>query len=196
MEGFFEHYKKHVQITISNKCDFIIQMSLEWDNDKLYLSQNRQIERLIDKYNLQDSKQASKKPMKPKLNIMAGPKEDLPDVPYAQLVCALLFISRCTRPDILFSVTLLCRYLTKYTSPHIKAAIRVLSYLNCTMDFKLVHKMTPDVQPLEIFIDSDWGGDKETGRSTAGGIIFLYGNPVTWFGQKQGDVSLSTSEAE
>jgi len=51
MEGFFEHYKKHVQITISNKCDLILQMSLEWDDDKLYLSQNRQIERLIEKYN-------------------------------------------------------------------------------------------------------------------------------------------------
>jgi hypothetical protein len=58
------------------------------------------------------------------------------------------------------------------------------------MDFRLVYKITPDVQPLEIFIHSDWGGDKETARSTAGGIIFLYGNPVTWFCQKQGDVSL------
>ena len=65
-------------------------MSLEWDNDKLYLSQNRQIERLIEKYNLKDSKQTFKTPMEAKLNIMAGPKDDLPDVPYAQLVCALL----------------------------------------------------------------------------------------------------------
>jgi hypothetical protein len=63
------------------------------------------------------------------------------------------------------------------------------------MDFKLVYKITPDEQSLEKFIDSKWGGDKEIGRSTARGIIFLYGIPVTWFCQKQGDVSLSTSEA-
>jgi hypothetical protein len=127
---------------------------------------------------------------------MAGPKDDLPDVPYAQSVYALLFIARCTRPDILFSVTLPCRFLTNYTAEHFKAAIRVLTYLKCPTHFKLVYKITPDVQPVEIFIDSDWGGDKATGRSTAGGINFLYGNPVTWFCQKQGDVSLSTSEAE
>ena len=140
MKGFFEHYKKHVEIKISNKCDFIQQMSLEWDDDRLYLSQNRQIERLIEKYNLNHSKQTFKTPMEAKLNIMAGPKDDLPDVPYAQLVCALLFIARCTRPDILFSVTLLCRYLTNYTAPHLKAAISVLTYLKCTTDFKLVYK--------------------------------------------------------
>ena len=101
MKGFFEHYKKHVEITTSDKCDFILQMSLEWDNDKLYLSQNRQIERLIEKYNLKDSKQTFKTPMEAKLHVMAGPKDDLP---YAQLVCALLFIARCTRPVLFYSV--------------------------------------------------------------------------------------------
>jgi len=75
-------------------------------------------------------------------------------------------------------------------------SIDVLTYLKCTMDFKLVYKITPDVRPLKMFIDINWEGDKETGRSTAGGIIFIYGNPVTWFCQKQGDVSLITSEAE
>ena len=103
-------------------------MSLEWDDDKLYLSQNRQIERLIEKTNLKDSKQTFKTPMEAQPNIMAGLKDDLPDVPYAQLVCALLFIAICTRPDILFSVTLLCRYLTNYTSEQFKAVIRVLTY--------------------------------------------------------------------
>jgi hypothetical protein len=196
MQGFFEHYKKHVDITISHKYEFILQMSLEWDDDKLYLSQTRQIDKLIEKHNLKDSKQTFKTTMEAKLNIMAGPKDDLPDVPYAQLVCALLFIARCTRPDILFSVTLLCRYLANNTAEHFKAAMGVLTYIDCTMDFKLVYKITPDVQHLEILTDSEWEGDKETGRFTAGGVIFLYGNPVTWFCQKQGDVSLSTSEAE
>ena len=92
--GFFEHYKKHVEITISNKCDFILQMSLEWNNDELYLSQNREIERRIEKYNLKDFKQTFNTPMEAKLHLTAGPNDNLPDVPYAQLVCALLFIAR------------------------------------------------------------------------------------------------------
>ena len=45
----------------------------------------------------------------------------------------------------------------KLLSTTLKAALRVLTYLNCTMNFELVYKITPDVQPLETFIDSDWG---------------------------------------
>jgi hypothetical protein len=92
-------------------------MSLKCDDDKLFLSQDRHIERQIEKYNLKDSKQTFKTPMEAKLN-MAGPKDDLLDVPYAQLVRALLFIARCTTPEIIFSVKLLCRYLTNYSAPH------------------------------------------------------------------------------
>jgi hypothetical protein len=75
--------------------------------------------------------------MEAKLNITAGKKDDLPDVPYAKLVCDLLIIARCTRPNVTFSVTLMCRYLTDYNAPHCKAAIRVLTYIKCTMDFRL-----------------------------------------------------------
>jgi hypothetical protein len=145
-------------------------MSLEWDDDKLYLSHNRQSERLIENYNLMDSKQTFKTPMEAELNMMAGPKDDLPDVPYAQLVYALLFVARCTRPDILFLVTFLCRYLTNYTAPHFKAAIRVLTYLKCTMNFKLVYKITPDVQPLKHSLIQTGEVSKKLADSQQGGL--------------------------
>ena len=139
-------------------------MSLEWStcNTELYLSQNRQIQRLIEKYNLIDSKQTVKTPMEARLDLVSGSKDGVPDVPYAQLVCALLFIARCTRPDVMVAITLLCRYLTNYTQPHFKAAMRILTYLKCTMNLKLVYRVTTTVKPLQIYIDSDWGGDKET----------------------------------
>ena len=77
--------------------------------------------------------------MEAKLDLVSGPKVDLHDVPYAQLVCGLLFIARCTRPDVMVAITLLCRYLTNYTQPHFKATMRILTYLKCTMDLKLVY---------------------------------------------------------
>ena len=60
------------------------------------------------------------------------------------------------------------------------------------MDSKMVYKLTANVKPLEIYVGADWGGDKETGRFTAGGIIYLYGNPVAWFCQKQGEEEYKT----
>ena len=65
------------------------------------------------------------------------PKDVSKDIPYASLVCALLYIARCTRPDIMFAVNFLCRSLTKYTEEHYKAALRVLQYLKGTRTMKL-----------------------------------------------------------
>jgi outer membrane protein assembly factor BamD (BamD/ComL family) len=73
-------------------------------------------------------------------SVLAGKPEERPEVPYRELVCAMLFIARYTRPDILYAVTVLCRYLTNYTTAHWKAAIRILVYLKGTTDIKLVYK--------------------------------------------------------
>ena len=39
-------------------------------------------------------------------------------------------------------------------------------------------------------------GCQESRRSTSGGVIFAYGNPVAWYSEKQGCVTGSSSEAE
>ena len=42
MKGFFEHYKKHVEITISNKCDFISKCHLNGKrNHCIYLKTDK-----------------------------------------------------------------------------------------------------------------------------------------------------------
>lgn len=49
---------------------------------------------------------------------------------------------------------------------------------------------------LTAFSDSDWGGDKDTGRSTTGLVIYLGSNPISWKSTKQKSVSRSSYEAE
>ncbi|KAL8148508.1 hypothetical protein AgCh_005759 [Apium graveolens] len=44
--------------------------------------------------------------------------------------------------------------------------------------------------------DSDWGGQRDTGRSTTGYIIYLGLNPISWKSSKQKSVSRSSSQAE
>ena len=88
--------------------------------------------------------------------LRAGDPKNLPDVPYRGLVCALLFIARYTRPDIMFAVCFLCRYLSNYTDAHWKAAKRILIYLKNTTDIKLRYTRFPKAKPLEVYTDSDF----------------------------------------
>ena len=174
----------------------MLQIKLEWTDNSVSLSQNRQIESLKKKFNVCDSKRVFTTPMETKLKLTKGDANNLPDIPYRELVCSLLFIARYTRPDILFAVTLLCRFLTNYTEVHWKAVKRVLCYTASTTDRVLRYTRNVKAPALELYTDSDWGSDQIDGRSTSGVLLLLYGNPVTWSTEKQTNVALSTSEAE
>jgi len=171
-------------------------MSLEWNHNELCMSQNRQIERLIEyTYKLMDCKQTFKTAMeamdRPKLHMVAGSRDDLPDAPHAELVCALLFIARCTRPDnILFSVTLLCIYPTNDTAPHFKAALRI-----CTKESNWI-QANPKRQASgnTLFPTREEKHNMEYPHQEVS-----YFDVVTQhhgLDKKQSDVSLSTFEAE
>jgi len=46
------------------------------------------------------------------------------------------------------------------------------------------------------FVDADWVGDLNHGRSTSGYAFKLYGGAITWMSKKQNAVKQSTIEAE
>jgi hypothetical protein len=72
--------------------------------------------------------------METKLKQKKGDVNNLPNVPYRELVCSLLFVARYTKPETLFAVTLLRTFLTNYTEVHWRAAKRVLCYTASTTD--------------------------------------------------------------
>lgn len=46
------------------------------------------------------------------------------------------------------------------------------------------------------FTDSDWAGDPDDRKSTAGYVFSLGSGPITWSCKKQSGISLSLAEAE
>ena len=166
-EAFIAHFQETIQMTCKREIDFMLQIKLEWTDSSVSLSQNRQIESLKKKFNACDSKRVFTTPMETKLKLAMGDANNLPDVPYRESgVCSLLFIARYTRPDILFVVTLLCRFLTNYTEVHWKAATRVLCYTASTTYRVLFYTPNVKAPALELYTDSDWGSDQIDGRST------------------------------
>eukprot|EP00253_Pinus_taeda_P004157 PITA_04157 len=54
-----------------------------------------------------------------------------------------------------------------------------------------------EASPLLVgFTDSDWAGDPDDRKSTAGYVFTLGSGPITWACKKQGAISLSSAEAE
>ncbi|KAG7003472.1 Retrovirus-related Pol polyprotein from transposon TNT [Fusarium oxysporum f. sp. conglutinans] len=99
-----------------------------------------------------------------------------------------------TRPDIAFGVSLCSRYLANPTKAQEAAVKRIMRYLRGTCDFKL--EFRGDIRPLTGYTDSDWAGDTETRRSTAGYIFNVGSGAISWAAKRQQSVALSTCEAE
>ena len=113
---------------------------------------------------------------------------------YKQIVGSLMLLT-ATRPDIMYFVSLISRYIENPTEMHLLATKRILRYLQGTRDFGLFYKKGEKLK-LFGFTDSDYTGDQDDKRSTLGYVFMLGTGAVSWSSKKQQIVTLSITEAE
>ena len=116
----------------------------------------------------------------------------------ARIVLKILFLARISRPDLLYSVNVLAREVTKWTVACDKRLFRLISYIHWTRfgtQSCFVGDHSKDIR-LAMFADASFAGD----LSTSGGYLCLIGPntfvPISWLCKKQSAVSHSSSEAE
>ncbi|GMF36918.1 unnamed protein product [Phytophthora fragariaefolia] len=123
-----------------------------------------------------------------------------PTIAYFQsLVGSLLWIARCTRPDIMFAVHCATRRSHAPTMADWKLAKRIARYLSGTRKLKLLMgggglRNLP-VQ-AQCYTDVNFAGNKDDRKSVSAAIIQLNGMTIGWLCKKQSSVALSTTEAE
>ena len=125
----------------------------------------------------------------------AGRDEDSKRLPYRELIGSLMYAAVSTRPDILFSVSHLARYMTCYSESHWKAAKQILKYLNKTKNSCLVYRESTQFQVIG-FTDTSWSSDSETRRSVSGYVFKAGGAAISWKSSLQKCVAGSTLEGE
>ncbi|KAL8128940.1 hypothetical protein V2J09_018095 [Rumex salicifolius] len=101
----------------------------------------------------------------------------------------------CTRPDILYSVGFISRFVESPNSTHHLAAKRILIYLKGTISFVLFYSRFDEFK-LFGFSDNDWSGDIDDHKSTTRFVFFMGNTAFTWLSRKQPIVTLSTCEDE
>jgi hypothetical protein len=114
---------------------------------------------------------------------------------YQSKVGSLNYDQTKTRPDISFAVSLISRYSKNPNQHHMDSVDQVFQYLAGTIDTGLFYRKNGSTE-LVGWVDSDWGGDNDTGKSTTGWVFKIAGSPVSWSSQRQKTVSSSSTEAE
>lgn len=189
--------KKIFEITISEANYFVgLEIIRDRQDKSIFVHQSSYIKQIIKRFGFEDANPI-KIPADPNTNLTSEMSNVLDEnvVPYRQAVGSLIFAGIVSRPDIMYAVGVVSRFLTKHSLAHWNAVKRIFKYLKTTPHFGTKYKKG-DTPLLVGFSDSDFASDIITRRSTTGYVIKIGNGVVTWASQRQHSVSLSTTEAE
>ena len=119
-----------------------------------------------------------------------------------RIVLKALYLARVNRSDILWTVNVLAREVTKWNVACDKRLHRLMCYIHFTRDHVLTCFVGdyPEDCRIALYSDASFAGDLRDSKSTSGGYLCLVGPrtfvPLTWLCKKQTAVSTSSSEAE
>ncbi|GJX35612.1 uncharacterized mitochondrial protein-like protein [Tanacetum coccineum] len=113
---------------------------------------------------------------------------------YRRLVGRLLYL-QTTRPDIAYSVNVLCQFIVDPRHSHMDAAHQMLRFLKGRVGQAILVPRDGGCN-LTAYCDSDWLGCPITRRSRMGYLLLFRGAPISWKTKKQNVVSRSSAEAE
>ena len=173
-----------------------IDINLNIDKGFIKLSQETYINKVLNKFNLQDAKIKST-PMDSNIKLEPSKeqanKEDIKL--FQMLIGSLLYIMLGTRVDIAFAVIKLARYASNPNKTHFTALKRVFKYLKGTKDYGITYYKNNN-HFISGYCDADYAGDIVSAKSTTGYLILLAGGIISWKSKLQSIIAQSTTEAE
>jgi hypothetical protein len=105
--------------------------------------------------------------------------EEVDATQYRRLVGSLRYLNH-TRPDLIFSVGYVSRFMQRTTTEHQQAVKRIIRYVVGTLDHDLYYPRCPGEAHLVGYSDSDHAGDIDTSKSTSGMLFFFGKCLVSW----------------
>ena len=100
------------------------------------------------------------------------------------------------RPDIQYATMTASKGAAHPTVLDMMKVKRVARYLVHRQHLRWVYAVKIFTGHIEVYTDSDWGGDQKTRRSTSGGILCFEGCIIRTWAKLQTMVALSSAEAE
>jgi hypothetical protein len=108
---------------------------------------------------------------------------------YKRLVGSLMYLTT-TRPDIMFAVSLISRFLETPKSTHWQAGKRIE-----TTNFGIRYTSSLNFELIR-YTDSDFASSIDDKKNTSGYVLSLGSGAVAWASKKEHIVTLSSNEAE
>ena len=185
------------------EATYVLGIRIYRDRSKrlLGLSQSTYIDKVLKRFNMQDSKKGAL-PMSHGMNLSKAQspsnneeRERMRKIPYASAIGSIMYAMLCTRPDISYAVSVTSRYQSNPGEGHWTAVKNILKYLRRTKDSFLVYGWEDELSVVG-YTNASFQTDKDDSRLQSGYVFRLNGGAVSWKSSKQQTVADSTTEAE
>ena len=213
---FKERFLKRFRAKYVGHLSWFLGVAIDRDSKGVYhLNQTKYINDLIARFVQAKGQHSVTRdiPMIPEVaKKLSGAQSDVDrakvaKLPYLQLVGSLLYLAVMTRPDIMASMSLLCRHMSDPSEECFYAALGVLLYVSRSKE--LTMSFTSNNQHRDVFSgdamscieqnnnlhaysDSSWGN----AFPLHGYIVFMNGGPVAYSSRTLKIVADSSAEAE
>lgn len=172
-----------------------VGMQIEKFKNCIFIHQTKYVEQVLNKFNMNNAN-INSVPAEPHVKLQKVDGEPEKNIPYREAVGSLMHLAIVSRPDIMFAVSLVSRFLNCYSQNHWNAVKRIFKYLKDSKDHGLCYSHSSQPSEVTGYSDADYANDPDTRRSVTGYVFLKNGAAVTWSSQRQQTVALSTTEAE
>jgi hypothetical protein len=194
-KGFKDSMMREFDMSDLGRMKYFLGVEVIQNAELIFICQKKYAREMLGRFGMEHSN-AVQNPIVPgcKLTKNEENAKGVNTTEYKQLVGSLLYLT-ATRPDLMYAVGLVSRYMERPTEMHLQAVKRILRYLRGTTEFGIIYRKGDEGQ-LRAYADSDYAGDVDDRKSTSGFVFMLGTGAVSWSSKKQPVVTLSTTEAE
>ncbi|KAK2985140.1 hypothetical protein RJ640_000907 [Escallonia rubra] len=170
-DDFKKEMAKEFEMTDIGLMSYYLGIEVKQRDDGIFILQEAYAKEVLKRFNMENCNPISI-PIEVEKKLSRHVKEGPIDrTLFRSLVGSLRYLT-CTRPDILYVVGYISRYMENPTTNHFKVAKRILRYLKGTIDLGIFYP-TSGYTKLVGYSDSDWARDVDDRKSTTE-FIFLF----------------------
>ena len=186
---------RRFNITDLGASEFFLGVRVMNTTTGYHISQSALAHKIIQTANMCNANPA-KSPL-PSGHVLYDPKQErseqskmeMLNVPYAEVLGAMLYLSTRTRPDIASAVSMLGKYQSAPEQNHWRMMKQVVKYLIATSSWGIRIDGKNGKAILEAWSDSDWARDLHKRRSRSGIVITVNDVPIWWASRLQTTVA-------
>jgi uncharacterized protein len=171
----FKEFKQSMfrefEITDNGLISYFLGIEVKQQHDGIFISQKKYMNEILEKFKMESCNSMSTLVETSIKLLKEGDGRVIEPTLYKSLVGSLRYLT-ITRPDIVYRVGLVSRYMETPMENHWLATKRILRYIKGTLNLGFFYAYGDEAK-LVSYSDSDWGCDQDEKKSIIGYAFYF-----------------------